>query len=270
MIKDIVIQIISEIGTGELKLEDAIIKAEALKSKALKYKKGYKNTNTDWKYHFNKIGFIIENENGKFISSEHKSIFKCSECGNIYENGEIIKMFEGDRWVCKSCKAIVVQIEKTFKEGFAVGYHRRKIEEQEELQIKEIQMEESLSEENIKKGYDIGYNEGKKEIQIEIERMKYEYEEEINSIYFEGIQKGIELSKFCPRCKKIHGESIHHIIPRENGGKDNIENLIVLCFKCHDYVEMETEKLFKNGKIYSVDVLRSFIIGEFPSKNTIS
>ena len=46
----------------------------------------------------------------------------------------------------------------------------------------------------------------------------------------------------CQRCDKINGQgrglSAHHIIPRSEGGEDNIENLITLCNPCHDFVEI--------------------------------
>lgn len=44
----------------------------------------------------------------------------------------------------------------------------------------------------------------------------------------------------CFRCesKRRRGLSVHHIVPRSEGGEDNLENLITLCNKCHDIVEM--------------------------------
>ena len=32
--------------------------------------------------------------------------------------------------------------------------------------------------------------------------------------------------------------TVHHIIPRGEGGGDNYENLITLCSECHDLVEI--------------------------------
>lgn len=47
----------------------------------------------------------------------------------------------------------------------------------------------------------------------------------------------------CRRCQKKgasndRGLSVHHIIPRPTG-KDLPENLITLCYKCHDFVELQ-------------------------------
>jgi hypothetical protein len=41
----------------------------------------------------------------------------------------------------------------------------------------------------------------------------------------------------CQRCRHRGNLSIHHIIPRSEGGSDEPENLITLCFRCHDYIE---------------------------------
>jgi 5-methylcytosine-specific restriction endonuclease McrA len=42
----------------------------------------------------------------------------------------------------------------------------------------------------------------------------------------------------CQRCGKTRDLTIHHILPRSQGGSDALENLIVLCVKCHDDVEL--------------------------------
>lgn len=46
----------------------------------------------------------------------------------------------------------------------------------------------------------------------------------------------------CQRCGKKFGThahlSVHHIIPRSEGGSNDLSNLITLCCKCHDLVEI--------------------------------
>ena len=43
----------------------------------------------------------------------------------------------------------------------------------------------------------------------------------------------------CYRCdKKKEILTAHHIIPREEGGGDELSNLIALCCECHDVVEI--------------------------------
>lgn len=49
----------------------------------------------------------------------------------------------------------------------------------------------------------------------------------------------------CLRCDKKFSArwlSVHHLIPRSEGGEDNLENLVTLCNKCHDIVEIEGYK----------------------------
>lgn len=45
----------------------------------------------------------------------------------------------------------------------------------------------------------------------------------------------------CFRCEMIAERmgdlSVHHLLPRNEGGKENEENLITLCHPCHDIVE---------------------------------
>jgi len=42
----------------------------------------------------------------------------------------------------------------------------------------------------------------------------------------------------CVVCEGRKTLEIHHIVPRSEGGGDNSENLITLCKKCHDEVEL--------------------------------
>lgn len=45
---------------------------------------------------------------------------------------------------------------------------------------------------------------------------------------------------------------IHHIIERKNGGKDNIDNLIIVCPNCH--------RIIHNNKKYSIEYLQNLSI----------
>jgi 5-methylcytosine-specific restriction endonuclease McrA len=42
----------------------------------------------------------------------------------------------------------------------------------------------------------------------------------------------------CPVCLTLRATSTHHIIPREMGGSDDDRNIISLCPRCHDLVEI--------------------------------
>ncbi len=47
----------------------------------------------------------------------------------------------------------------------------------------------------------------------------------------------------CIRCEKrlfLKSATTHHLMPRDEGGGHNRENLVTLCIKCHDYVEINT------------------------------
>ncbi|MGA1824391.1 MAG: HNH endonuclease [bacterium] len=57
--------------------------------------------------------------------------------------------------------------------------------------------------------------------------------------------------RHCCLCKKSCGVNIevHHIIPKDKGGKDEIENAIPLCFDCHMQVEHYNIRHPKGNKI---------------------
>ena len=46
----------------------------------------------------------------------------------------------------------------------------------------------------------------------------------------------------CYRCDKYfraqNDLSVHHLVPRVDGGSDDPSNLITLCHRCHDYAEI--------------------------------
>lgn len=52
----------------------------------------------------------------------------------------------------------------------------------------------------------------------------------------------------CQRCDKKKSASVvltvHHIIPRDNDGANDLSNLITLCSPCHDFVEIHNLKSF--------------------------
>jgi 5-methylcytosine-specific restriction endonuclease McrA len=43
----------------------------------------------------------------------------------------------------------------------------------------------------------------------------------------------------CYRCERTDNLTVHHLVPRAEGGGDSLRNLITLCSKCHDYAEVE-------------------------------
>ena len=56
----------------------------------------------------------------------------------------------------------------------------------------------------------------------------------------------------CQACRKRFSAdclSLHHIVPREEGGADEGDNLILLCHSCHDKVELDPRKYGSHGEI---------------------
>lgn len=50
----------------------------------------------------------------------------------------------------------------------------------------------------------------------------------------------VQQKNICAMCKKVTKDNeftLHHIIPRAEGGKDELDNLIGLCNPCHDIAE---------------------------------
>jgi predicted restriction endonuclease len=61
----------------------------------------------------------------------------------------------------------------------------------------------------------------------------------------------------CQICGRVTDLQVHHIIPRSNGGKHTLDNLITLCFPCHRHIDSGNErnalrKCFSNYKRYSL------------------
>ena len=47
----------------------------------------------------------------------------------------------------------------------------------------------------------------------------------------------------CRRCGTGENLSVHHVVPRDSGGSDEINNLVTLCLSCHDAVELDPSTL---------------------------
>ncbi len=64
--------------------------------------------------------------------------------------------------------------------------------------------------------------------------------------------------RHCCICKKSCGINIeaHHIVPKGQGGRDDIDNAIPLCFECHSWVEHYNAE-HPRGNKYKPDELRA-------------
>lgn len=60
--KDVILKVLSELGTGRLTLDDAIKRADTLKP--LKTK----NVAGTWRYHFKRIGVVTNDETGTYVA----------------------------------------------------------------------------------------------------------------------------------------------------------------------------------------------------------
>ena len=47
----------------------------------------------------------------------------------------------------------------------------------------------------------------------------------------------------CRSCGTKENLTVHHIIPRAEGGKDVMKNLETLCIKCHDEIEIGNDPI---------------------------
>jgi len=45
-----------------------------------------------------------------------------------------------------------------------------------------------------------------------------------------------DTGRMCCLCRTLHSVQVHHIVPRNEGGSDDIDNAISLCPNCHDEV----------------------------------
>lgn len=65
----------------------------------------------------------------------------------------------------------------------------------------------------------------------------------------------------CLRCDKNFRAkrelTVHHMIPRIDGGSNDLNNLVSLCTTCHDFVEIENLRT-------KADIIGSYDLGEVP------
>lgn len=116
---------------------------------------------------------------------------------------------------------------------------------QENLRLEWARGESTLVQEARKDGYDEGF----KACELDMQ----------NRIFLDGYIAGLKRTGLCPRCLKRGIQSIHHLIPRSKGGTSDPGNLVALCKKCHDEVEIATDELLKE-RAYSSQELEILLI----------
>lgn len=65
----------------------------------------------------------------------------------------------------------------------------------------------------------------------------------------------------CQRCG-ASGKSVHHIIPYDEGGPDTVENLILLCQPCHDWVEQRTD-IYRTPELIRCSLDEPIMVNEY-------
>lgn len=93
----------------------------------------------------------------------------------------------------------------------------------------------------------------------------------------------VKTGRRCCLCKGLHSVQVHHIIPKEQGGSDDIDNGIPLCPNCHDQVHAggavgrvvrkysETE--LKGHRQFTINLVSQSVtpaIGNTPSGPTVT
>ncbi len=69
-----------------------------------------------------------------------------------------------------------------------------------------------------------------------------------------------ETGRHCCICSRLHSVQLHHIVPIEEGGTDDIENAIPLCPNCHNEVHTSYAP-GRATRTYSADELRRHLKG---------
>lgn len=183
--------------------------------------------------------FNIDKNKINEINEFLKTDMKCYKCDNFMSKGEL----DGE-WICDICGYCIHPDDKTElsdddKEYFRlqkenVKLNRGIIELQEK--IENLEIDNNLTRERIKKIENDSFDNG----------------------YVIGLENGRKSLSLCPYCEKKIVESVHHIIPKKYGGYTEPDNIIVLCNKCHDEVEILTDELLKY-KRYDSKELRFYI-----------
>jgi hypothetical protein len=71
---------------------------------------------------------------------------------------------------------------------------------------------------------------------------------------------------FCQNCDKGSTHlSMHHIIPLEWGGSNDIENIVPMCYTCHKAIHKRIGILFYNGDSFNNNVGDASECFDYPS-----
>lgn len=179
-----------------------------------------------------------------FLNHKKQDIRKKIAEGIFYEKPPS-KCGTCDGNLSSSKKELVFCSQECFEEKFYLEFDSRMKREMEKLKKEQV---EKIS---------------KSEEEIDVESIK---EKSFDEGFYSGLIEAIKQEKVCPHCREHEIESVHHIMPRKHGGKLIPENIIFLCFKCHNKVEILTDEVFKKNGKTSMNELREMIKNDsFPT-----
>jgi len=79
-----------------------------------------------------------------------------------------------------------------------------------------------------------------------------------------GVDEAVLEEAICRRCQQTDAQSMHHIIPRSFGGDDRFKNKIPLCSRCHNEVEILTERYIQRKGEPTIRTMRDYVENGFP------
>lgn len=171
----------------------------------------------------------------KQIMLEIKTCRKCKKTHLITNFDKANNSKDGYNTVCKSCQ-------RSYREKRTLKYLRLHPLEDKKINIIFHKLTKKEKEKIDQKCYD----EFMKNTTVPPRTLKQT-----------KITKGI-----CPICIEREVQSRHHIIPRKYTVNNDKTNLILLCNRCHDIIEIKTEEWIESGKRYNIDLLKSMILND--------
>lgn len=66
----------------------------------------------------------------------------------------------------------------------------------------------------------------------------------------EASRKALQRDEYtCQFCGTRRNLEVHHLLYRSHGGKDDLDNLLTLCHRCHAAVHERTMRVARNGSL---------------------
>jgi hypothetical protein len=203
----------------------------------------------------------LPNSNEKFCCHECKELFhtyKCKAC----EQHFVSKSYAPKKFCSEECRAVyrnIVKIKRTCKnckKVIAIGNHNL-IFCSDSCRVEfENKKESKIDEEKLLEIVENKVNTLLKRKETFLSE-SYLYTININNYHFSESLKEIVRKRdsyVCYICENSKELEIHHILPRKLGGRNEVDNLITLCVKCHRHIETGNKvyakrKCYENAKV---------------------